>query len=248
MKKLAPSYYRKIDRILCPVARYRELHSWRKPFKAEWKRCSRAETTLPSNRDRYRPDPTRWVCTCPHFAKSRFLICKHLVQSVRPVHPCFFHQVRRERTLPFWKHPSLVPLDLAGSSRPDMQPEITADDSGEDMDGLNDEDDGDSDTDDDDYATSGQFLMDQQTYKEEMQSLSSLFKDFSAGLDYQIQFNDRRLLAALHREAAGAIRFIGTCIEKERRSNNNRVETPRMFDRTLLSAMFWRLRPTAIEG
>ena len=105
-----------------------------------------------------------------------------------------------------------------------MQPEITADDSGEDMDRLN--DDGDSDTDDDDYATSGQFLMDQQTYKEELQSLSSLFKDLSTGLDYQIQFNDRRLLAALHQEVAGAIQFIGTCIEKERHSNNNRVETP----------------------
>ena len=57
VKKLAPEYYCKIDCLQHPVARYRELHSWRKSFKREWKKCLKAQTTLPSNRDRYHPDP-----------------------------------------------------------------------------------------------------------------------------------------------------------------------------------------------
>ena len=57
VKKLAPKYYCKIDRLQLPVAHYWELHSWRKSFKREWKKCLKAQTTLPSNRDRYHPDP-----------------------------------------------------------------------------------------------------------------------------------------------------------------------------------------------
>jgi len=26
---------------------------------------------------KYRPDPRKWVCTCPYFSTSRFLCCKH---------------------------------------------------------------------------------------------------------------------------------------------------------------------------
>ncbi|KAJ3753952.1 hypothetical protein EV360DRAFT_74091 [Lentinula raphanica] len=36
--KLAPAYYRKLDLLLTNTGRYRELSSWRKPFKKEWRR------------------------------------------------------------------------------------------------------------------------------------------------------------------------------------------------------------------
>ena len=110
-------------------------------------------------------------------------------------------------------------------------------------DGPDDDDDSDSESDNDNAAALEQFLTDQQTFQEEMWGLVTLFKDFLLGLQYQIQFNDQRPLASLHREAAGAIRFIGTCNEKERRQNNNHIETPCTVDPTLSSAMFWRLRP-----
>src|SRR6202034_2570855 len=61
--------------------------------------------------DKYRPDPKRGACTCPVFVRTRPLICKHLVQAVQPVPPIFFLQVKRNRTLPFWEHPTLIPLN-----------------------------------------------------------------------------------------------------------------------------------------
>lgn len=54
----------------------------------------------------------RWVCTCPYFVTSRFLVCKHLVQSVGPVPAIFYLQVKRNRTTPFWLHPILQPEGL----------------------------------------------------------------------------------------------------------------------------------------
>jgi len=69
--------------------------------------------------DKYRPDPQRWVCTCPHFVVSRFLICKHLVQSVCPVNPEFFFEVERNRSTPFYSHPGLIESPLNGDTTDD---------------------------------------------------------------------------------------------------------------------------------
>ena len=90
-------------------ARYWELPSWRKEFKCAWKKAAKTPIMLPLN-DKYRPDAHTWICTCLDFRKSRFLICKHLVQSCHPVPPLFFLQVQHNRTTPFWKHKKLVPL------------------------------------------------------------------------------------------------------------------------------------------
>jgi hypothetical protein len=65
--------------------------------------------TMPLN-ERYRPDIKRFVCTCLQFVVSRFLICKHLVQMFQPIDPIFFLEVSRNRTVPFWSHPTLKPL------------------------------------------------------------------------------------------------------------------------------------------
>jgi len=95
--------------------RYRELPCWRKQFKRDWKKLVGTPIPLPLN-PKYKPDSHRWVCTCPSFVRSRFLLCKHLVQAVRPVPPIFFLEVKRNRTTPFWQHPGLVLLE---GSRPD---------------------------------------------------------------------------------------------------------------------------------
>src|SRR6266702_6290817 len=105
--KLAPTYYRKLEVMLNEIGRFCELPKWRKDFKVEWKKAMRTPITMPLN-ERYRPDVKRFVCTCPQFVVSRFLVCKHLVQRFHPVNPRFFLQVSRNRSPPFWSHPSLV--------------------------------------------------------------------------------------------------------------------------------------------
>ena len=45
-----------------------------------WKKAVKAAVTLPLN-PKYRPSTDKWVCTCPQFATSRFLLCKLSSQS-----------------------------------------------------------------------------------------------------------------------------------------------------------------------
>ncbi|KAI6009544.1 hypothetical protein F5J12DRAFT_905073 [Pisolithus orientalis] len=68
---------------------FHELSSWQKQFKNEWQWASTTSITLPLNL-KYQPDTQKWVCTCPQFVKSQFLICKCLVQVTHPVSPIFF--------------------------------------------------------------------------------------------------------------------------------------------------------------
>ncbi|KAK7456463.1 hypothetical protein VKT23_010712 [Stygiomarasmius scandens] len=58
--KLAPSYYRRLDLLLHPVGRYRDLCSWRKAFKREWRRCEKTPITYPMD-PKYCPDARRCV-------------------------------------------------------------------------------------------------------------------------------------------------------------------------------------------
>ena len=51
-----------------------------------------------------------WVCTCPAFAVSRFLVRKHLVQRIHKVPPIFLG-FERFREPPFWRHKTLRPLE-----------------------------------------------------------------------------------------------------------------------------------------
>ena len=62
VKKLAPTYYRKLDQLLHNTGRFRELPSWRKAFKREWKKLARTPIEMPIN-PKYRPDSMKWVCT-----------------------------------------------------------------------------------------------------------------------------------------------------------------------------------------
>ncbi|KAJ7852750.1 hypothetical protein B0H13DRAFT_2581548 [Mycena leptocephala] len=48
--KLAPTYYRKLDRLLTHTGRYCELPAWRKTFKREWRKLEKKPITLAVNR------------------------------------------------------------------------------------------------------------------------------------------------------------------------------------------------------
>lgn len=259
LTKLVPTYYNKLDSLLVNIGRYRDLPSWRKEFKKEWKKCIQAKITLPLN-DKYRPDPVRWVCTCPYYVTSRFLLCKHLVQSVHPVHPIFFLEVTRNRKSPFWSHPSLIPLnkpfDAARAQtrlgpNPDLEVSaVSSQSSG----GNEDEDDeypggdeGDA-SDEDDVIDTQMSNVNFATYDEDMTSLLTTLKDFYSGLEYQKQFRDHRFLDIIQREGAGFLRLANNCLSRERRQNSTRSAAPNTWERTTANAMLYRPRPPHVDA
>jgi hypothetical protein len=222
--------------------RFRELPSWRKAFKHDWKKAAKTPITMPLN-DKYRPDSRRWVCTCPHFRTSRFLLCKHLVQSVHPVPPEFFLEVRRNRTTPFWKHKKLIPIDEPTSDAhtsafegQGTQNRSTSDESGDE-----------GDESDDGVVDTESGIGEGRTVRERMSDHISMLRDFANGLEYQLQFNDRRMLDNLEREGRTFIQFAQTCLSRERRMNSTRGSSPTTWEKESASAMFYRTRPTRRE-
>jgi hypothetical protein len=50
-----------------------------------------------------------------------------------------------------------------------------------------------------------------------MRTHIALIRDFCDGLEYQVQFNDVRMLEALEREAAPFVGFVQACLRREGR-------------------------------
>jgi len=234
--KLAPTYYIKLDNLLNQTGRYRELCSWRKEFKKIWRDLETREITMPIN-DAYRPDANKWICTCPFFVTSRFLICKHLVQHVHRVPPTFFLEVKRYRTPPFWRHKSLKVLDEVDESEKGVDDTAWAD---EDEDGEIAE----GGEDDEFYGEDSLFQMEEgRTFEEAMNNDIDLIMDFLAGLKFQVQFRDQRMLNTLEREGAGFLRLAKACLEKERRLTRRAGNAPAMWEKSTITSMFYRARP-----
>ena len=246
--KLAPSYYRKLGQLTNNKGRYRELPSWRKAFKCEWKKCAKTPITLPLN-DKYRPDVRRWVCTCPYFATSRFLLCKHLIQSVHPVLPAFFLEVRHARTAPFWQHAKLVPLESETNAEMPIAPNPVADPIGdfsdeddfEDLGGEGDESEGEV------VDTESGIIEGGKTFGERMKAHVDLLRNFSDGLEYQIQFGDTRMLDYLEREGRSLFRLAENCLSRERRMNSTRGGSPTTWESATANAMYYRTRPAPAD-
>ncbi|KAJ7934660.1 hypothetical protein B0H13DRAFT_2305445 [Mycena leptocephala] len=232
--KLAPSYYRKLDQMLTDTGRYRELPCWRKDFKRAWRRLERTSITLPVN-PAYKTDAKKMLCTCPSLPTSRFLLCKHVVQGVKRVPPVFFLEVKRQRTAPFWVHPSLRPLsdkdatdaipnDAVQETRLDALPDWDDDDDGDAVDTHKPEDEG-------------------LTFVEAMDEEIDVILEFAKGLKFQRQFRDQRMLDSLQREGASFLRLARVCLGKEKRLRSTRGATPSTWDKSASSAMFYRARP-----
>ncbi|ORX54575.1 hypothetical protein DM01DRAFT_1279332, partial [Hesseltinella vesiculosa] len=64
------------------IATRQVLPEWEGQFRNEWKDLM----SRPVQNNRYalyQTDPASWVCGCPYFIHSRFLLCKHLVHRSR---------------------------------------------------------------------------------------------------------------------------------------------------------------------
>ncbi|KAF5324215.1 hypothetical protein D9619_011369 [Psilocybe cf. subviscida] len=249
VKKLANSYYIKLDNLLMPNGRYHELCSWRKAFKNAWRKNEMKETTLPSNSDAYCPNAQKWVCTCPAFVTSRFLMCKHLVQLVRCVPPRFFLKVKRRRSTPFWEHQSLrlkdtreCDSDDSEGQGGDLSNDDFPDDDDDDVRSLNDDED-----DEDDDVVVGR-VEKGLTFNEALSADINLITDFLAGLQFQAQFRDHRFLRTLEQEGAGFFRLTSACLEKEKRANKRGGNAQLTWDKTAASSMFYRPRIEDNDG
>ncbi|KAF9033847.1 hypothetical protein BJ165DRAFT_1356948, partial [Panaeolus papilionaceus] len=224
--KLAPLYYRKLNLLLTETGRYRELPSWRKNFKKTWKKLMNTPITMPIN-DAYRPNPSKME-----------------------VPPRFFLEVKRQRTAPFWRHESLVPLNGDMLEVVDIVTAVDREDAGEGMNGngaqSDEDDDGSDEEEGDGLVDMGQDTH--QTYEEAMREKIRTLQDFADGLEYQLPFRDSRMLQALDREGAGLFRLATACLTKERRLRTTRGSVPSTWEQSTSSAMFYRARPARHDG
>lgn len=171
------------------------------------------------------------------------------MQSVCRVPAIFFAQVDRNRTCPFWKHPSLIPLDPANAPFPTFTD--TSDDALTAAPSIVDEIDNDDNTnlaeddDDDDEEDQETAQRGVGTFRERMEARLSLLKNFIGGLEYQIQFQDERFMAALERDGGGFLRLAENCLDREHRFNTTRGAAPTTWERGTSNAMFYRTRPPA---
>jgi hypothetical protein len=152
-------------------------------------------------------------------------------------------EVKRQRTAPFWVHPSLRPLSdddsaHAGSSEDVIAHSIHADAS---------PDSEDDDDDDDDDIIDTQPDDDRRTFVEAMDENIDLILEFAKGLKFQRQFRDQRMLQTLEREGASFLRLARACLGKEKRLTSTRGKAPSTWDKSTSTAMFYRARPAASD-
>ncbi|KAF7305110.1 SWIM-type domain-containing protein [Mycena kentingensis (nom. inval.)] len=240
--KLCAPYYKKLTLFTVPTGRSRvsELASWRETFRSLWRQLEKRDISDRVD-DVYRPDAERWVCTCPSYATSRFLVCKHLVQLVQRVPTKFFREVQRRRTIPFWQHPTLIPLvPSSGGGAP------PGDDGPRDWETPEDEDDGimepylETQADRDFDASAA-------TFEAEFDAEVALIEEFVAGLKHQRRFRDPKMLEMLRKRGAGFLKLGRTCIAKEKAANDNRARPVRTWDKDYADAMYYRPRPREEE-
>lgn len=81
------------------------------------------------------------------------------------------------------------------------------------------------------------------TASESMRERIAMLKDFVGGLEYQLQFDDRRMLDRMEREGGSFFRFMEGCLSRERRMNSTRGSSPTTWGKEETSAMFYRTRP-----
>ena len=122
------------------------------------------------------------VYTCPAFATSHFLACKHLVQEVERVPPIFFLEVRRHRTTPFWRHQTWKAI----------QEQSHVDEGGAEAVEIEDDDDvgGVSGREEEDKIEEVVEAREEGSTFEEANVVLNLIAEFAQGLRYQVQFRD----------------------------------------------------------
>lgn len=82
------------------------------------------------------------------------------------------------------------------------------------------------------------------TLRERMLEAVALLRNLADGLEYQVQFNDHRMLDVVERDTAGALRLARNVQIKERSFNSSRGAVPRTWDSSAYNVMFYRPRPS----
>jgi len=193
---------------------------------------------MPLN-EKYRPDPHKWVCTCLAFVHNWFLICKHLIQ---PVQPTFFLQMKRNRTLPFWQHPTLVPLEGLSHPAMDATPARNEGNGEQERSGEI----GNCDGDDTDNVVDTESILwvgDGSTYHEGLTHTIATIWYFCNGLEYQLQFEDQQMLDTLEKEWASFLWLAKACLNQERWMNTMRELSPTTWEQGTSNAMWYQTRP-----
>jgi hypothetical protein len=156
----------------------------------------------------------------------------------------FFLQVKWNRTPLFWQHPTLVPLEgtishLATNPTP---PPSNKDDSEQEPSGdISDE--GDDDADSVVDTQPALWAGDGSTHHERLTDTITTIRDFCDGLEYQLQFEDQRMLETLEREGASFLRLVKACLTWERRMNTTRGSSPTTWEQGTSNVMWYRTRP-----
>jgi len=79
----------------------RQHPHWWEEFKREWKKTGQRNVSTNSE-ERYYTSEALWVCSCPNFLQSRFLLCKHLVTIAGGCSKrLIYNEIRRGRERPF---------------------------------------------------------------------------------------------------------------------------------------------------
>ena len=247
------------------TGRHRNLPRWRGEFKADWKACSHKEINLERMEEKYHPSVKRWVCGCPAFVISRFLICKHLIQACKPMPATFFQEVTRNRSGATWRHPSLVPLipepfeesEIKTSTHPQFaqanqnssaSPSLALvlrtleDDSQENAGngvsgGEEGSDDGEALSEDEGVLGAGEFSEQMENCRRSLLAALDI-------LDYNTSLNDLRILPTLRHKFAGIHDLVQQITAKEEAVNSRRASNPTTWDPKTASIMFFRTRPT----
>lgn len=211
--RVVSKYEHSVDLIIAPSGLARDRGSWRDELKRAWKLCEATDTSDPETFPyrRYDPNPYLWLCGCPAYKSSRFLICKHLILLCHPVSPWFFIEVTRNRTAPIWTHPSLVPMsDNDGNLVPAPAPLTTNWNPIRDI--------AESKDFDDDVPVSN--------YAEKMEEMAQKLERLASYARYQIPFGQKKAYQQFYNQTSRSLKFLDELEEHERVSNNPQAARP----------------------
>ena len=69
------------------------------------------------------------------------------------------------------------------------------------------------------------------TFRERFAENTKTLREFCDGLEYQIQFEDRRMLEAIERDGSSMCRLAQSCLSRERCMDLTRGQSPTMWER-----------------
>jgi hypothetical protein len=73
----------------------RSFPSWWQAFKKDWNKAKSADI-MPNMDKKYHVDVANWICSCPVYVNSRYLLCKHLIaKKEKDFWPTFSETTRR---------------------------------------------------------------------------------------------------------------------------------------------------------